>query len=151
MADSKSAGGDKKTLIEEGTKFKGSLSSSCAVVVRGSIEGDVSAPSLVVSPTGAVHGTVKVGDMRSEGELAGEFDADTVLLSGTVKDNTVIRAKSLEVKLTPANGGKMQVIFGECALDVGQPATKEAAIAATTASGNGDKKIASVPPAGSAE
>ena len=149
MADSKSAGGDKKTLIEEGTKFKGSLSSSCAVVVRGSIEGDVSAPSLMVSPTGAVHGTVKVSDMRSEGELAGEFDADTVLLSGSVKDNTVIRAKSLEVKLAPANG-KMQVIFGECALDVGQPATKEAAVAAT--SGNGDKKVASVPPpAGSAE
>ena len=44
-------------------------------------------------------------------------------LSGTVKDNTVIRAKSLEVKLQPANG-KMQVIFGECALEVGaeQPA-----------------------------
>ena len=149
MADSKSAGGDKKTLIEEGTKFKGSLSSSCAVVVRGSIEGDVTAPSLTVSPSGAVHGTVKVGDLRSEGELAGEFDADSVLLSGAVKDNTVIRAKSLEVKLAPANG-KMQVIFGECALDVGHPATKEAAVAATTS--GGDKKIASVPPpAGSAE
>jgi cytoskeletal protein CcmA (bactofilin family) len=151
MVDSKSAGGEKKTLIEEGTQFKGSLSSSCPVVVRGSIEGDVAAPSLIVSPSGAVRGTVKVGDMRSEGELAGEFDADTVLLSGTVKDNTVIRAKSLEVKLAPANG-KMQVIFGECAIDVGQPATKEAAIAATTASpATGETKVASVPPAGSAE
>jgi cytoskeletal protein CcmA (bactofilin family) len=108
----------KQTLVEEGTKFKGSLSSSCPIVVRGRIEGDVEAPSLTVSGSGAVHGKVKVGEMRSQGELAGEFDADIVQLSGTVKDNTVIRAKSLEVKLTPPNG-KMQVIFGEVQLDIG--------------------------------
>jgi cytoskeletal protein CcmA (bactofilin family) len=108
----------KQTLVEEGTKFKGSLSSSCPIVVRGRIEGDVEAPSLTVSGSGAVHGKVRVGEMRSQGELAGEFDADIVQLSGTVKDNTVIRAKSLEVKLTPPTG-KMQVIFGEVQLDVG--------------------------------
>jgi cytoskeletal protein CcmA (bactofilin family) len=112
------AASQKQTLVEEGTKFKGSLSSSCPIVVRGRIEGDVEAPSLTVSGSGAVHGKVKVGEMRSQGELAGEFDADIVQLSGTVKDNTVIRAKSLEVKLTPPNG-KMQVIFGEVQLDVG--------------------------------
>ncbi|MGZ3418919.1 MAG: bactofilin family protein [Polyangiales bacterium] len=123
----------KKTLIEEGTQFKGSLSSTCGIVVRGAIHGDVSAPSLTVSPTGAVHGTVKVGELRSEGEIAGELDADVVLLSGTVKDQTVIRAKSLEVKLSPPTG-KMQITFGECALEVGEPATKEAAIAAASSS-----------------
>jgi cytoskeletal protein CcmA (bactofilin family) len=112
------AASQKQTLVEEGTKFKGSLSSSCPIVVRGRIEGDVEAPSLTVSGSGAVHGKVKVGEMRSQGELAGEFDADIVQLSGTVKDNTVIRAKSLEVKLTPPTG-KMQVIFGEVQLDVG--------------------------------
>ncbi|MEO7112083.1 MAG: polymer-forming cytoskeletal protein [Polyangiaceae bacterium] len=113
------AASQKQTLVEEGTKFKGSLSSSCPIVVRGRIEGDVEAPSLTVSGSGAVHGKVKVGEMRSQGELAGEFDADIVQLSGTVKDNTVIRAKSLEVKLTPPTG-KMQVIFGEVQLDVGE-------------------------------
>ena len=77
---------------------------------------------------GAVHGKVKVGEIRSQGELAGEFDADVVVLSGTIKDNTVIRAKSLEVKLASANS-KMQVIFGECELEVGgeQPAAEVAA------------------------
>jgi cytoskeletal protein CcmA (bactofilin family) len=116
----------RKTLVEEGTQFKGTMSSDCPIEVKGRIEGDLSAPSLQVSPSGAVHGKVKVGEIRSQGELAGEFDADVVQLSGTVKDNTVIRAKSLEVKLTPASG-KMQVIFGECQLEVGseQPA-KEA-------------------------
>ncbi len=118
----------RKTLVEEGTQFKGSLSSDCPIEVKGRIEGDLTAPALAVSPTGAVHGKVKVGEMRSEGELAGEFDADQVQLSGTVKDSTVIRAKSLEVKLAPANG-KMQVVFGECELEVGseQPAKETAA------------------------
>lgn len=116
--------GQKQTLVEEGTKFKGSLTSSCPIVVRGRIEGDVEAPSLNVSSSGAVHGKVRVGEMRSQGELSGEFDADVVQLSGAVKDNTVIRAKSLEVKLTPPTG-KMQVIFGEVQLDVGDVHAKE--------------------------
>jgi cytoskeletal protein CcmA (bactofilin family) len=121
----------RKTLVEEGTQFKGSLSSDCPIEVKGRIEGDLTAPALAVSTSGAVHGKVKVGELHSQGELAGEFDADTVQLSGTVKDNTVIRAKSLEVKLAPANG-KMQVIFGECELEVGseQPAKEQAKEAA---------------------
>lgn len=122
----KEASQRRKTLVEEGTHFKGSLSSDCPIEVKGRVEGDLTAPALVVSPSGAVHGHVKVGEMRSEGELAGEFDADVVQLSGTVKDNTVIRARSLEVKLAPPKG-KMQVIFGECELEVGgdQPQKKE--------------------------
>jgi cytoskeletal protein CcmA (bactofilin family) len=108
----------RKTLVEEGTQFKGSLTSDCPIEVKGRVEGDLTAPALLVSATGAVHGKVKVGEMKSQGELAGEFDADVVQLSGTVKDSTVIRARSLEVKLAPANG-KMQVIFGECELEVG--------------------------------
>jgi cytoskeletal protein CcmA (bactofilin family) len=131
MNDPKAAVGVKRTLVEEGTHFKGSLSSSCPVEVKGKVEGDLSAPSLTVSTSGAVSGKVKVGQMQSHGELAGEFDADVVQLSGTVKDNTVIRAKSLEVKLVPANG-RMQVIFGECALEIGdEPGGK------ATASKNG--------------
>ncbi len=117
----------KRTLVEEGTSFKGSLSSTCPVVVKGRVEGDVSAPSLQVSATGAVHGKVKVGEMQSHGELSGEFDAEIVQLSGSVKDNTIVRAKSLEVKLAPTNG-KMQVVFGECNLEVGDLPTKEQAI-----------------------
>jgi cytoskeletal protein CcmA (bactofilin family) len=124
MADPNGTPGEKQTYVEEGTQFKGSLTSSCPIVVRGKVEGDLAAPSLTVSPSGSVRGQVRVGEMRSQGELAGEFDADIVQLSGTVRDNTVIRAKSLEVKLQPAEG-KMQVIFGECALEVGDMPSKE--------------------------
>jgi cytoskeletal protein CcmA (bactofilin family) len=108
--------------VEEGTQFKGSLTSNCPVEVKGRVEGDLAAPALAVSASGAVHGKVKVGELHSQGEIAGEFDADVVQLSGTVKDNTVIRARSLEVKLSPPDG-KMQVVFGECKIEVGAHAS----------------------------
>jgi cytoskeletal protein CcmA (bactofilin family) len=133
--------GAKKTLVEEGTQFKGSLSSSCPIVVKGKIEGDVAAPSLYVSESGAVHGKVKVGEIHSQGELSGEFDADLVQLSGVVRDKTIVRAKSLEVKLAPPTG-KMQVVFGECVLDVGDLPSRESAI---SASRDGEKAVARAP------
>lgn len=130
-----SDGTQKKTLVEEGTEFRGSLTSKCPVEVRGKVDGDLQAPSLDVSPTGSVSGKVKVDQLVSRGEIAGEFDAEGVQLSGTVKDNTVIRAKTLEVKLTPATeGNRLQVIFGEVALDVGDAPTRDAS------AGKGGKK-----------
>jgi hypothetical protein len=76
-----------------------------------------------------VSGVVKVKQLRSDGELAGEVEADTVEISGRVRDRTVIRARSLEVSLNVQKGG-MQVVFGECELAVGDEPSKEAAIAA---------------------
>jgi cytoskeletal protein CcmA (bactofilin family) len=118
MVDRKISANERRTLVEEGTQFKGSLSSTCSIEVNGRFEGDVTAPALVVNPGGAVQGSVKVHDLKSQGELAGEFDADVVSLSGTVRDNTLIRAKSLEVKLT-ASRGTMQATFREFAGDGG--------------------------------
>lgn len=118
---------NKHTVVEEGSSFKGTLTSSCPIHVHGRIEGDLETPSLTVSATGVVHGKVKVGMVRSQGELAGEFDADSVELAGTVRDNTVIRARSLEVKLASTRG-KLQVIFGECELAVGDEPTEHDAV-----------------------
>jgi cytoskeletal protein CcmA (bactofilin family) len=146
MADRLGASGEKTTLVEDGTEFKGSFVSKCPIVVRGVIEGDISAPSLTVSPTGAVHGKAKVGQLHSEGEISGDFDADVIELSGKVKDNTVIRAKSLNIKLSP-DKGKMQVVFGECTLEVGdEPAHKDAGVPArvSTAPGAPPEEIATL-------
>jgi cytoskeletal protein CcmA (bactofilin family) len=115
---------EKRTLVEEGTTFRGSLSSTCPILVKGAIEGDLEAPALTVAQSGSVSGKVKAGELKSDGQLSGEFDVDRVQLSGSVKDNTVIRAQSLEVKLA-VTGGKMQVIFGECELDVGDAPTRD--------------------------
>jgi cytoskeletal protein CcmA (bactofilin family) len=127
MVDANNDANRRKTLVEEGTQFKGSLSSSCSIEVNGRFEGDLTAPALAVNPGGAVRGKVKVSELESQGELAGDFDADVVRLAGTVKDNTVIRAKSLEVTLA-APTGKMQVVFGECELEIGEEPRKVEAI-----------------------
>jgi cytoskeletal protein CcmA (bactofilin family) len=103
----------RKTLVDEGTQLKGSLSSDCPIEVKGRVEGELSAPALVVAVTGAIEGSVKVAELHSRGELAGVFEADVVTVSGTVKENTVIRAKSLEMHLASPDDGKMQVTFGD--------------------------------------
>ena len=135
----------KQTIVEEGTEFKGVLTSTCPIVVRGRIEGEIDAPSLTVSEKGSVQGRAKVGSIRSLGELAGEFDADTVDLAGRVKDNTIIRAKSLEVKLA-AEDAKMQVTFGDCELAVGDAPEDEASGAKRKSSPRGKRDGSSEPP-----
>ncbi len=120
---------DKKcTTVEQGTELSGTIKSNVPIIVMGRVEGDVTGPSIRVLAGGAIAGKVKVGDLVSEGELAGEIVAETVKISGTVKDKTVIRARSLEVSLTSEKG--MQVVFGECELAVGDEPNKQAAISA---------------------
>jgi cytoskeletal protein CcmA (bactofilin family) len=141
-----------KTIVEADTTMKGAFVSKCPIVVRGKIEGEVTAPSLSVSASGAVHGVVKVGEIESEGELSGEFEADLVRLSGVVKDKTVVRARSLEVKVA-APDGKIEVLLGECAFEVGDMPDKEAAIRAalehgsSSAPANQEEPRPSAPPA----
>ena len=134
MADKKSNGrSDKKTIIEEGTEFKGSLSASCPILARGRIEGDITGPALEVTDTGVVNGQVKVTELRSRGELAGRFDAEEVMLSGRVRDDTVIVAKALEV--TPTRAGAVAVELDDCELQIGELPSKEQAIREAMAAG----------------
>jgi cytoskeletal protein CcmA (bactofilin family) len=134
MGDKKSNGrpaSDKKTIIEEGTDFKGTLQASCPILARGRIEGEISGPALEVTDTGVVAGQVRVTELRSRGELAGKFEADEVMLSGRVRDDTVIVAKALEV--LPARAGTVAVALDDCELQIGELPSKEAAIRAAMA------------------
>jgi cytoskeletal protein CcmA (bactofilin family) len=117
----------KKTLIEEGTEFKGTLTSSCPIVVMGRVEGDMKGPSVEVTESGVLSGRAKVSELRSRGELSGEFEAEVVELSGRVRDKTVIRAKALEVSLQRADGG-IEMVFGDCELAVGDAPDKVRAV-----------------------
>ena len=139
----------KQTLIEAGTKFSGAFNSDNPIVVRGGIDGEITGPSLTVAETGSVSGKVKVKELYSEGELAGEYEAEIVHLSGRVKDNTVILAQVLEVKLATEKG-QMQVVFGEVDLEVGDvPSMAEAVEEAKQSVENARASIA--PAADSAE
>lgn len=132
MSDKHGLPTGKHTLVEEGTEFKGTMSSNCPIVVMGKVEGEVAGPVIHVTPTGVVAGVVKVKELRSDGEIAGEVEAESVHISGKVRDRTVIRARTLDVSVSAAKGG-MQVVFGECELAVGDEPNKEAAIAAALA------------------
>jgi cytoskeletal protein CcmA (bactofilin family) len=119
---------EKQTLVEEGTEFSGTLKSKCKVVVRGSVDGDLVAPAVDVAEGGAVTGNVRAESVQSAGVLAGQVDADDIRLAGEVRSNTVIKAKSLEVKLS-SQEGKLEVTFGDCVLDVGDLPAKEDIVA----------------------
>jgi cytoskeletal protein CcmA (bactofilin family) len=121
----------KHTLVEEGTELQGTVKSNVPIVVMGKVEGEVNGPAVHVTTTGVVAGKVKVNVLFSAGEVAGELEADTVRISGRVRDKTVIRARTLEVTIAREAG--IEVLFGECELAVGDEPNKQAAIDAALA------------------
>ena len=121
MSDNKTT---KQTVVEHGTEFEGVMRSQCPVVVSGQVKGEISAPSLTLTNDGNVYGKIKVKELKSQGSLGGEIDAESVELSGSVSDNTVIRSAALEVKLQESGGNKLQVSFGNCELQVGDASKK---------------------------
>lgn len=138
MSDNKTT---KQTVVEHGTEFEGVMRSQCPVVVSGQIKGEVSAPSLTLTNDGNVYGKIKVKELKSQGSLGGEIDAESVELSGSVSDNTVIRSAALEVKLQESGGNKLQVSFGNCELQVGDTTKK----AKSESHGSASKKEHSAP------
>jgi cytoskeletal protein CcmA (bactofilin family) len=119
----------KQTVVEEGTEFKGTIKSSCAVVINGTIDGDVDAPEVTITRSGAIAGAVKATKLRSQGTLSGKVEATDVFLSGVVRSNTAIKAKRLEAKLG-SDSAQIEVTFGECALEVGDTVAEPAVVAA---------------------
>jgi cytoskeletal protein CcmA (bactofilin family) len=102
---------EKTTLVDEGTHLKGALSSTCPIVVRGTVEGDVDGPAVSVDTTGAISGKISTGVLKSEGNVSGTIDVETAELVGAVASGTVIQAMSLDLKLT-ARTGVLQLAFG---------------------------------------
>lgn len=101
------------TLVEDGTKIKGSLSSTVAVVVHGTVEGDLESPAVTVSATGSVSGIVVTKTLQSVGKVAGDFDVDHATLAGAVAVGTVIRAEAMDFKLDAKDPTKkIELRFG---------------------------------------
>jgi cytoskeletal protein CcmA (bactofilin family) len=122
----------KQTVIESGTQIDGTIKSERPIVLSGHITGKITAPSLEITKEGTVNGTVTVNQFSCKGEVGGEVIAESVELAGRVSDSTVIKSKSLDVKLAQGEGG-VQVTFGNCELHVGDlPARPAAKPKATT-------------------
>ena len=102
---------ERQTIIAEGTRFRGSLTSTFQLLVSGSVEGDVDAPSVTISVTGTTSGKIAAGALKSHGRIAGDCDVETAEIAGSVAHATVLRAASLDLKLTVPIG-KLQLTFG---------------------------------------
>jgi cytoskeletal protein CcmA (bactofilin family) len=101
----------RQTLLEEGTAFHGTCTSSCPIVVHGSIRGAVTAPEVTIAPLGAIVGVIKTDTLTSSGTLSGTVEAVQVLLSGRVRRDTVVKAQQLQLSLH-AERGQLEVTFG---------------------------------------
>lgn len=114
MADSMRAAADAEgsTIIEEGTNFRGTLTSNRPILVNGRVEGDVSAPAVRVTRSGVLQGNVEAKMISCRGSAAGAFDADTIELSGSIAENTRIRAQRLNLKIV-STSGKIELAFGQ--------------------------------------
>ena len=134
----------KKTLIEEGTELKGTLTSTCPIVVMGRVDGELTGPSVEVTESGTLCGKAKVTELRSRGELAGEFDAQVIELAGRVRDKTLIRAQAMEISLKRTDG-RIEMVFGDCELAIGDAPDKAKAIAAARANGHARGKPTAEP------
>lgn len=133
----------RKTVIENGTNVDGTITSERPIILSGNVKGQVTAPSLDVMAGGAVNGKVKVNQFSCRGEVSGEVMAESVELSGRVCDQTVIRAKTLDVKLAQSEGG-VEVSFGNCELQVGDLPARPSG-KATTSSSDSSKSGAEKP------
>lgn len=132
MSDSTNGRSGKRTLVDEGTELKGTIKSTCPVVVVGKVEGDITGPSVEIAEKGVVSGTVKATEFSSFGEISGRVDADSVELSGKIRDGTVIRAKSLDIKVN-RQGPRDPIQFGDVELWIGDEPDKAGAIARASA------------------
>jgi cytoskeletal protein CcmA (bactofilin family) len=113
MADSTNAGSipEPTTIVQEGTRFKGDFTSSCPIIVIGQIEGDVKAPTVTVTDSGAVQGKVEAKTIACRGSVSGVLEADTIELSGDIAQNTVIRAQRLMLDIESTTG-RIELAFG---------------------------------------
>jgi cytoskeletal protein CcmA (bactofilin family) len=131
-------------VIDEGSTFKGVISGNSTVTIRGTLEGEVEGPALEVEQGGVLVGKAKVTELRSRGELAGQFEANDVELSGKVRDDTIIRAANLLVAATVgagSDGAEPQAVFGGCQLEVGEVPSKEEIIRRVLSAGKPDGTI----------
>jgi cytoskeletal protein CcmA (bactofilin family) len=115
------------SIIDQGTVFKGTISASSNVIVRGVLEGEITGPGLEVEATGVVIGHAKVTRLRSKGELEGTYEAEQAEVYGRLRDGVLIRADSLTVA-TSEEDTLTHVFFGECELEIGPLPSQEQAV-----------------------
>lgn len=100
-----------RTIVDEGTTLRGTMSSTCPVLVHGAVDGTLDAPSVTVSASGSITGKVTTEKLRSIGKIAGDYNVKDAQLAGVVESKTQVTAETLHLKLT-ATQGRIELKFG---------------------------------------
>jgi cytoskeletal protein CcmA (bactofilin family) len=104
------SGAEPTTFVEEGTHFRGDFTSLCPIIVNGRIEGDVKAPAVTVTTSGALLGKVEAKTISCKGSVAGVLEADAIELSGAIARDTIIRAQRLNLDVE-STSGRIELAF----------------------------------------
>jgi hypothetical protein len=116
------------SVIDQGAVFKGTITASSTVIVRGTLEGEITGPGLEVDASGVVVGHAKVTRLRSSGELEGTYEAEQAEVFGRLRDGVLIRADSLTVANSEEETSN-HVLFGEVELEIGALPDQQQAVA----------------------
>jgi cytoskeletal protein CcmA (bactofilin family) len=106
------SGAEPTTVVEEGTHFRGDLTSRCPVIVKGRIEGDLKAPTVTVTASGALLGNIEAKTISCKGSASGVLEADAIELSGAIARNTIIRAQRLNLDVE-STSGRIEIAFNQ--------------------------------------
>lgn len=104
------SGAEPSTIVEEGTHFKGDFVSSCPIIVNGRIDGDVTAPAVRVTTSGALKGKIEAKAISCTGSVAGVLEADTIELTGNIGRDTIVRAQRLNLDVE-STSGRIELAF----------------------------------------
>jgi len=104
------SGVEPRTIVDEGTSFTGDFISSCPIVVNGRIEGDVKAPAVTVTTSGALQGKIEAKTISCRGSVAGVLEADVIELTGAIARDTIVRAQRLNLDVE-STSGKIELAF----------------------------------------
>jgi cytoskeletal protein CcmA (bactofilin family) len=115
------------SVIDQGAVFKGTITATSTVIVRGVLEGEITGPGLEVDASGVVVGHAKVTKLRASGELEGTYEAEQAEVYGRLRDGVLIRADSLTVANSEEDTST-HVFFGECELEIGPLPSQEQAV-----------------------
>lgn len=105
-------GAEPTTVVEEGTSFKGDFTSRCHVIVKGRVEGEMKAPTVTVTASGALQGKVEAKTITCEGSAAGVLEADAIEISGAIARDTILRAQRLNLDVE-STSGRIEIAFNQ--------------------------------------
>ena len=99
-------------LVGEGTHCRGEFASRHPVIVHGRIEGDVKAPTVTVTASGALQGRIEAKTISSTGSVAGVLEADSIELTGAIAQDTIVRAQRLSLDVESTTG-RIELAFNQ--------------------------------------